>query len=68
MSKYLYPCKECTKRYVGCHSECEGYIEAKKAHDDKAQMIREAKRPELVETMYRKDKSIKNHRKNKRYA
>ena len=26
------PCKDCTRRYVGCHAECERYKEAKKKH------------------------------------
>lgn len=30
MKRVTYPCKGCTERYVGCHSECEKYIEAKK--------------------------------------
>lgn len=30
-----YPCKDCTKRYPGCHSKCEEYLEAK-AHRDEA--------------------------------
>lgn len=27
-------CRDCEERYVGCHSTCEKYIEAKKKHDD----------------------------------
>lgn len=28
------PCKDCEKRYLGCHSECEQYLDWKKAHQD----------------------------------
>ena len=27
-------CKDCTKRYVGCHSVCENYNAWKKEHDE----------------------------------
>ena len=27
------PCKDCEKRYVGCHSDCIDYKDWKKAHD-----------------------------------
>lgn len=33
MSDYKFPCKECTSRYIGCHSKCEGYIKAKAEND-----------------------------------
>ena len=31
------PCKDCHKRYLGCHSECVDYIE----YNDKQQKIRD---------------------------
>ena len=34
------PCIECTKRSVGCHSNCKEYIEAKKKRDEKNAAIR----------------------------
>jgi len=30
-----YSCKDCTKRYLGCHSKCEKYLIAR-ARRDKA--------------------------------
>ena len=27
-------CKGCQKRYPGCHSKCETYLEWKKEHDE----------------------------------
>ena len=27
-------CYNCEKRYVGCHSKCEGYLEEKKKRDE----------------------------------
>lgn len=33
-SRLVAPCKGCTSRYVGCHSECDKYIEFRKALDE----------------------------------
>ena len=30
--KYKYPCKDCERRAVNCHSACTEYLEAKAAH------------------------------------
>ena len=27
------PCKDCTRRYVGCHAECEDFAIAKAKHE-----------------------------------
>lgn len=40
---YKTPCKNCTKRFVGCHATCEEYIKARKKLDEKNEMIRKAK-------------------------
>lgn len=29
------PCKDCCKRYVGCHGRCEKYLEFKKSNDER---------------------------------
>ena len=29
-----YPCKDCKKRYIGCHEYCKEYKAAKAAHDE----------------------------------
>ena len=34
MNMNLSPCKDCEKRYVGCHSECEQYKEFRVARDE----------------------------------
>lgn len=31
----IYCCKDCTKRCLGCHSTCEGYIAQKAEHDER---------------------------------
>lgn len=33
-------CRECTERYVGCHSTCEAYLQAKEAFDDYKSIIK----------------------------
>ena len=37
------PCWQCTKRRIGCHSECELYISWKKDHEEEAILIRQNK-------------------------
>lgn len=35
------PCdRYCPDRHIGCHAECEKYIQAKKAHDELLKKIR----------------------------
>ena len=29
------PCKDCEKRYIGCHGRCEKYLEFKRANDER---------------------------------
>lgn len=36
------PCKDCKERYLGCHSKCEKYQNAKKRNDE----LREKERME----------------------
>lgn len=38
----IYPCKDCTARYIGCHQSCMKYIDCVlKAEDLRAQKLRE---------------------------
>ena len=37
MMKPQAPCKDCYKRYLGCHSECDDYID----YSNKQQKIRD---------------------------
>ena len=34
------PCKDCTDREIGCHSNCEKYIEWKNEHNRKREVLR----------------------------
>lgn len=34
MKGYPFPCKGCKDRHVGCHSECNKYIEAKRKNEE----------------------------------
>ena len=44
----ISPCKDCEKRYLGCHSECEDYFKYqeevkawnKKLHDEKVRFAK----------------------------
>lgn len=42
----IFPCKDCKNRYVGCHSECAAYNNAKKTHNDNVNTLREKKKKE----------------------
>lgn len=48
MTRHPFPCKDCTDRHVGCHSECPKYIAAKEDNDEKKERIREAKARENI--------------------
>lgn len=39
-------CKGCTKRYVGCHSECEDYLKFRRELDEKNEARIKAKQEE----------------------
>ena len=41
---YRTPCKGCEKRYVGCHSTCEGYLKARAEGDALKEKMLEDKR------------------------
>ena len=36
------PCKDCEKRYVGCHGRCEKYLEYYKANQERLESIKKA--------------------------
>ncbi len=42
------PCKDCEKRYVGCHSKCTEYVDFRKRLDAENE-VRQKKMTELVE-------------------
>lgn len=41
------PCKDCEKRHIGCHSECDSYKEFRSAVDEFSGMKREATERDL---------------------
>ena len=51
-------CKGCTERVVGCHSHCTKYIEQRKAHVEKAQEIRRARKQEYEWRCFNKDSRL----------
>ena len=36
------PCKDCEKRYVGCHGRCEKYLEFYKTNQERLETIKKA--------------------------
>jgi len=45
-------CKGCQDRFVGCHSTCDRYLEAKTEHNATAAMIREKQMEQLDTDRY----------------
>lgn len=41
-------CFDCKNRHVGCHADCEIYLDAKAEHDKKQEHIRQLKIAEYV--------------------
>lgn len=52
-------CKNCDKRYIGCHSECEDYQNYKNELEDMKAKIRKAKRNDSEMRDYVKKRNIK---------
>ena len=50
MKNTTYPCKGCTDRYVGCHSECGKYIEVKKRNIER--MVTQNRDKKIDDTIY----------------
>lgn len=51
------PCKDCTERYVGCHSECEKYAEYRSQIEEKNRLIHEGRQELYGADVYEKKKS-----------
>ena len=43
MNRYMSPCKDCENRELGCHSNCEKYLEFRKVIDHKNKEYRKNK-------------------------
>lgn len=52
-------CKNCNKRYIGCHSECEDYQNYKDELEDMKAKIRKAKRNDSEMRDYVKKRNSK---------
>ncbi len=67
--KLVPPCKGCTKKYIGCHSDCKDYLEYKEATAKLKEKIRLSKEAYSVHVEICKDaqaKRIKNKRTKRR--
>ena len=53
------PCKGCENRYVGCHSNCDDYLEFRGKTDEMAKRIYEKNRDRDLYMGYRKECSMK---------
>lgn len=60
----VYPCKDCQKREVGCHSKCEKYSQKRKEQDAMNAYIRNdiAIFKEIAERTIRVNKLRRIHR------
>ena len=53
-------CKGCTERAVGCHSTCTKYIEAKKIHLQRCEIIWKERRKECEYQAFHKDSRLES--------
>lgn len=52
-----FPCRECSERYPGCHSECKAYLEVKANHDRKKEAyLKDVAREGMLTTYQLKEK------------
>ena len=48
----IFPCKDCTKREIGCHSHCEDYIQSREKHKEVKGNIEKNKAMDRVHKEY----------------
>lgn len=64
MSGTITCCKDCEKRYVGCHSSCEEYNEQKKRHVELNKVMRQHEQNrEAIYDLKKKFISVYNNKK-----
>lgn len=49
------PCKDCTRREVGCHGKCESYVEWQKEHVEQKRQEKRLKQCGQVAAAYISD-------------
>ena len=55
-------CKDCTKRYIGCHSDCERYNKEKSDSDKYKAIVQSNKDKIIRDRAYVRDALEKNRR------
>lgn len=60
-----FPCKGCTDRHAGCHSECEGYLAAKAENMKYNQQERKSIEEQLDYVRYRIESAQRQRRKSR---
>lgn len=55
-----FPCRDCTDRYVGCHSECEKYISARQNRTEVRKTVIKAYMDERIVEDYEIKQRIKS--------
>lgn len=58
---HTVPCKDCKRRYVGCHSECDSYKEFKRLKAEQDNTIRKNRELENLVRGYNTEKKCKPH-------
>lgn len=51
----IAPCKDCTKRYIGCHAKCQEYLTFKKQMDKYNETIHHSHGYNFVSNKNKKD-------------
>ena len=61
-SNYVYPCKGCEKRFLGCHDSCIEYNKVKVENEKKKAYIEKIKKEEQRLTSFKIDGCMKVRR------
>lgn len=59
-------CKDCERRYIGCHAECETYLAERAEHDKTAEIVKKNKTAECEVYSYKVEAIIKRRRREHR--
>ena len=51
---FSHCCKNCTKRFVGCHSKCEDYAKAKIDYEKQKEFIKKNRAVKIIKSDFNK--------------
>ena len=60
-------CHKCDKRYLGCHSTCEDYLEWRQQFEEEKEYIRTQRKRDMETMMYAKESIARERKKRGSY-